>query len=123
MAVSNTTGLDGNYLNLSNELESFIQDKGKDQWTAATQQIGSFANTAEANLIAAFSLPDDPEQRKLFAPKLGLAPDDAAKLGQEGIQLVAKTRYERAQRMLATLSNVLDSVHQAMMRMINNIRA
>ncbi len=123
MPVSGTSGVDGNYLNLANQLESYIKDEGKDKWTAATLQIGNFASNAEADLIAAFSTPDNPEQLKNLAIKLGLSPEQAAKADAEAVQTVAKSRYERAQRMMAALSNILDSMHQAMMRVINNIRS
>ncbi len=91
--------------------------------------VGHAVGTSEDYLTRAFSLSaDDKEKVAALARDMGLdskftiSSTEQAQTALEGLQQIAKLRYEKASRSMSMLVQLLSNVHQNMMNIIQSIR-
>ena len=87
-------------------------------WDQSIATTGNGLSSAEQNLMQAYSVKEGSAAAKALAKKLG-AP---AGTSVEGLQLLAKNAYDKMSRSMSLLSQILESIHQRMMQVINNIK-
>ena len=85
-------------------------------------KIGSNTQTAEQNLMEAYSLKDDsPDKLKELASKLGITVDANTTLTARSIQLVAEQRFQNATQVFSLFSNLMDKIDQMKQRVISKM--
>ena len=81
-------------------------------------QIGKNFNTAQDNLLRAYSLKDgDKDAVAKMAKDLGLPASEKQNI--RAIQLIAEQRFQGASQSLNLFSNILDKIVQLKQRLIN----
>jgi hypothetical protein len=114
----------GNNSNLSKEISDYLANTSN-KWDKAGAALGNNIANAEDTLLRALSIANSDEAAiKKLAKELGqLDANGQPKTNLEGLQTIARSRYERGQRAFAMLQNILSSGHQVMMQLIQSIRA
>ncbi len=87
-------------------------------WEKTAQKLGSALDTAEQNLLKAFSFADDNSQAfQDFAHKMGMS----GKATLSGLQLFLQIRYDKAKQAFQTLSQILFGKNETEQRIIDKI--
>lgn len=74
------------------------------EWEKAASKVGAALDSAEENLLKAFSFADDNSKEfQDFAHKMGVK----GKATLQGLQMVLQLRYDKAKQALQALSNIL----------------
>lgn len=101
--------------------------EGHGKWDEVAQEVGSKVSKYENQMIEAFSLAEGNLKKiQNLADKMNYSikvSENNAKGVLETLQIMAKNRYERAQRSMAMLVQIISNAHSALMRVIQNIRA
>lgn len=107
---------------LDNAVDLALRTQGRFDDTA--EKVGEHMKTAEYVLATAFSLsPSDKGSQRIYdiADKLGVSHQQADEMGVQGLQLLAQNFYQRVERAVGILQQLIMSTHQQMMTVIRNI--
>lgn len=88
-----------------------------DDWNKSAKELGGTLSDLEDDLIAAYSAGKDSKEAKALAKKYNVKDGSL-----EGIQQVISLKFNRVLRAFTAFDNVIKSIHETMMRVINNIR-
>lgn len=88
---------------------------------SVAQTVGNFLTEAEKTLILAYSTKSGDDQLKTLKDALGMDPKSEATV--ESLQILAKSRYEKAMQSFNMIMQLLSNAHQNIMNIIQAIRA
>jgi hypothetical protein len=111
--------VNGNYKNFGNQLEKVLIGNSS-EWEDAASKVGNQLNIIEEDLMTAFSVGETSEEAKDLFKKYGMLSADKPSL--EGLQQKLKIKLDRLLRSYSAASQVMESMHATIMRIINAIR-
>jgi len=115
MSIVNGYNTDGTYLALGSELAKQLAST-QNEWTGAADKVGAALEESQDLLEQAFTVQDGSAAAKALGTKLGINTSNA-----EALQVVAKDNFERRNRAMELLSNILDKADQLARGIIANI--
>ncbi|MBN8550339.1 MAG: hypothetical protein J0M12_13570 [Deltaproteobacteria bacterium] len=87
-------------------------------WEKSAQKLGSALDTAEQNLLKAFSFGDDKSKAfQDFAHKMGISGNATL----SGLQMLLQIRYDKAKQAFQTLSQILFGKNETEQKIIDKI--
>jgi hypothetical protein len=87
-------------------------------WEKTAQKLGSALDSAEQNLLKAFSFADDKSAAfQNFAHQMGIS----GKATLSGLQMLLQIRYDKAKQAFQTLSQILFGKNDTEQRVIDKI--
>lgn len=91
------------------------------QWSRAAVAAGSALDSAERNMLKAFSLSEGSAEFNSFAKKMGMKPDKDGKYSLSGLQMFLQLKYDKAKQAFQTLSQILFGRNDVIQRIIDKI--
>lgn len=91
------------------------------QWSRAAAAAGSTLDSAERNMLKAFSLSEGSAEFNEFAKKMGMKPDKDGKYSLSGLQMFLQLKYDKAKQAFQMLSQILFGRNELIQRVIDKI--